>query len=731
MHIAFLTSEFPPDFGGIATYIGHVVRMLTRGGHRVSVFAPGPSGADEVTGDGARVIRVVPHRRTAVPSLFRTLSHWPALSYQFADAVIDHFRSNSDAPDVIEVQEYGALGYYLLQRRLVDDTSGMRDTPILAHLHSPQSENLRVNQCPRYRFPDYWVGQMEKFCVNAADALLSPSHFLKEALVARGFTDQPIDVIPYPGCDPLVQQAEMGPPQGGDIAYFGRLEVRKGVLALAKACERLWSDGLDFRLTLIGGDTVYAPKRSTVRTFLRRQYRRFVESGHLTLSGPLQHEALIARLRSAWAVVVPSLHENYPYTCIEAMSAGRVVVASVSGGQAEMIGSNGQAGWLFDWTEPGSFERAMRSALGMTPEENRAMGDRGRQRIVALTSYDDVLPKRIEHYEKTIERAQEKRRSRLFPSVNWDLRPAREKPRPAQREIPNLLSVVIPYYNLGKYIDETLDGVLASSYRPLEVIIIDDGSDEPASRAALDRIRGRSPECVKVIRTDNRGLASARNTGADAARGEFLAFLDADDQVHPSFYERAVRVLQSFDNVGFVYSWVQYFGANNEWWPTWNTEFPYLLAHNMLVPIVVLRRDLFLSHARNRAAMEYNYEDWDAWVRLASAGYLGVSVPYRLVNYRVRRSSMYRRLGVEQSLYLHDLIAEGSPEVYRRYAVELFNLMNANGPHYLWVHPAIEAQHVRYHDLKAAFFWLASQPGMGWIYRLKVPLRRLYRWLFR
>ncbi|HEY4724199.1 MAG TPA: glycosyltransferase [Anaerolineae bacterium] len=728
MHLLILTSEFPPDLGGIATYLEHSARMLTRAGHHVTIIAPGDARCDKQLPDGTRLIRLIPHQTTSVPAFFQTLSHWPALSYEIAETAINHLRSTGDLPDVIEVQEYGALGYYLLQRRLVDETP-LRDIPILVHLHSPHSENLRVNQMARYRFPDYWVGQMEKFCINAADALLSPSRFLRDKLLKQGFTDRSIDVIPYAGIDPSILIEDFDSPvdpQPEDIVYIGRLEVRKGVLPLVKASARLWAEGTDFRLTLIGGDTVDATGR-TVGTIVREKYRHFIRSGHLTLLEAMPQEQVLARLRSAWAVVVPSLYENYPYACIEAMAAGKVVVASTSGGQAEMIGSDGQAGWLFDWADDRSFDCALLSALSMTVDENRAMGARARQRIATLTSYDVILPERIAHYQKTIEQASTWRRSRIFPSVNWDLRPAMDGARVYGEEAhEDLLSVVIPFYNLGRYLKETLTSILASTYGPLEVIIIDDGSDEPSSLAVLERVRAQDQEHVRVIRTDNQGLALARNCGAEAARGEYLAFVDADDLVLPDFFARAIHVLKSFDNVGFVYSWVQYFDDNNEWWPTWNTEFPYLLGHNMLVPIVVMRRSVFLHHTRNRPTLEHAYEDWDAWVRLAAAGYQGVSLPHLLVKYRVRSDSMFRRMSVDQSLYLHDLIAQGSPEVYGRYALELFNLMNANGPHYLWVHPAMQAQHANYNRMKAIFFWLASRPGLGWMHQLKMPLKRLY-----
>ena len=86
-----------------------------------------------------------------------------------------------------------------------------------------------------------------------------------------------------------------------------------------------------------------------------------------------------------------------------------------------------------------------------------------------------------------------------------------------------LVSVIIPVYNREKFLAEAIDSVLAQTYRPIEIIVIDDGSTDKSGEIA------RSYAETKYIYQDNQGVSVARNIGVDAAQGEFLAFLDSDD----------------------------------------------------------------------------------------------------------------------------------------------------------------------------------------------------------
>lgn len=99
----------------------------------------------------------------------------------------------------------------------------------------------------------------------------------------------------------------------------------------------------------------------------------------------------------------------------------------------------------------------------------------------------------------------------------------------------NMISVIVPIYNVERYLPYCLDSLLNNTYGDIEVICVNDGSPD-SCHEILERY-ARADGRIRVITKSNAGVASARNMGIDAARGEWIAFVDADDAVHYRFFE--------------------------------------------------------------------------------------------------------------------------------------------------------------------------------------------------
>ena len=116
-----------------------------------------------------------------------------------------------------------------------------------------------------------------------------------------------------------------------------------------------------------------------------------------------------------------------------------------------------------------------------------------------------------------------------------------------------MISVVVPIYNVERYLHRALESLLSQTYKDWEAILVDDGSTDGSGRIA-DEYAGRDPR-FKVIHKTNGGLSDSRNTGLELVEGEYLIFLDSDDFLHPQLMELCLEAIRrdNSDMVAFTY----------------------------------------------------------------------------------------------------------------------------------------------------------------------------------
>lgn len=108
-----------------------------------------------------------------------------------------------------------------------------------------------------------------------------------------------------------------------------------------------------------------------------------------------------------------------------------------------------------------------------------------------------------------------------------------------------LISVIVPVYNVEKYLGKCVDSILAQTYENLEIILVEDGTKDGCG-AICDAYAAQDPR-VRVIHKENGGLSSARNAGMDIARGEYFGFVDSDDWIEPETYETLLNLAEKYD----------------------------------------------------------------------------------------------------------------------------------------------------------------------------------------
>ena len=119
-----------------------------------------------------------------------------------------------------------------------------------------------------------------------------------------------------------------------------------------------------------------------------------------------------------------------------------------------------------------------------------------------------------------------------------------EKEATAQADVPQV-SIIVPVYNVEAYLRRSLNSILAQTIPNWECICVDDGSPDGCG-AILDEYAARDARFV-VIHKENGGTSTARNAGLDAARGEYISFVDPDDWIEPNTYELALSAARETD----------------------------------------------------------------------------------------------------------------------------------------------------------------------------------------
>ena len=236
-----------------------------------------------------------------------------------------------------------------------------------------------------------------------------------------------------------------------------------------------------------------------------------------------------------------------------------------------------------------------------------------------------------------------------------------------------IVSIIVPCYNCAPYISETLDSVLSSSYSLWECIVIDDGSTDASSQIASEYVTKDSR--FKLIQQRNLGVSIARNNGIEAAKGEYILPLDADDLIASTYIEKAVNVLESDDSVKLVYCKADFFGEKKG---HFNLDYSYekLLWYNEIFNCAMYRKSDFIKTGGYAKNMQKGYEDWDFWLSFLTKNDKVVRLDETLFFYRIKKES--RNKGAMQfEKELRKQIVINHKNIYEPYLTNIINWHNA------------------------------------------------------
>ncbi len=391
MRVALVSYEYPVDTpaGGIATYTHQAARLLSARGHEVEVFAGSPHREGRVERDGVLV------------HLIRETSR-----HDFAVGAGHRFtaRHGERAFDVVEGPEL-----YAETRKILELVP---DIPLVIRMHTPNLTIWKLSVPPRgwsevardllsqvRCLPWYWKRGhrlpglrlvrpeiafaqhhdiIENACTAKADRVVALFPGMQDFLTdIWGILPDRVVVLPNP-FDPAPGLLDLPVGTNPDtVSFIGRLEVRKGILDWMKAIPLVLREHPQAKFRFVGA-AGRTPDGEDVETRLRSELGEV--QGCLEFTGAVAPDSMVAEYGKTGIVVAPSLWENYPYACLEAMAAGRAVIGGSAGGMSGMLAEG--AGLLVTPGRPCELARAVCGLIGNQIKQME-LGRRAREKVMA------------------------------------------------------------------------------------------------------------------------------------------------------------------------------------------------------------------------------------------------------------------------------------------------------------------------------------------------------------
>ena len=598
---------------GIGTATSYGSLVLASAGHDVTLVhtrngtAMDPSWAERYREAGVEVEATLP--------LIVAPGHLSA-SYR----AYEHLRDRDF--DTVVFQDWLALGW----ASMVAKHAGLAfDRTQLVHIvHGPDAWLHEANLQTALGVEEVALAHAGQMSAELADTIVGPSRYLVDWMSSAGWRlPERCFVVPY--FTEAQARAAVGgtslttaptPGQGGplrEIAFFGRLERRKGVKVFVDGLNRIDPALLeDVTISFLGREATF--KKHDVVAMFEGPVRRALAG--IDFHTELDNEGACAHLgRPGTMAIIASLIDNSPNTIYECIERGIPFLATTTGGNPELLHQDDRARCLVP-PDPSAMADALRRLLegGRTLEPARPAFDYE----TSLRIWDEILawqpPARVE---------------------------VRERP---------LVTAVLTHHDRPALLTTAVEALDAQDYDNLEIVVVDDGSSRPESDQVLRRIEAhRWRHDLQVVRQENRYLGAARNAGAAAGRGDLLVFADDDDVPMRRFVSTLVRAAQATGAHAVtcaMRSFTKPLGAPEEGDSRGTWVFAAGPLHLAAVQNCLGGAPALLRRSALEAVGGYHerhglgYEDWHLYVRLLFAGYTLVSIPEPLYWYRLQDTSM-------------------------------------------------------------------------------------------
>lgn len=530
---------------------------------------------------------------------------------------------NKEEFDLILFMDRLGAGYYPMQAKACG--LAFQNTALVVCAQNPSYWESEFNAAVPEDLLAATVWHIERESLAMADAVISPSQYLL-AWINRRICRLPR----HSYCQPDIagEKREYGAVRDEpirEVVFYGRLDFRNGLEQFCGALDRLAKRGKLPEKVVFLGEAAWLGKDHSL-LYISRRAREWQGCEVAIETGKSREEALAYLGAPGRLIVMPARAASSPAAIYDCIDAGAPFLARDSGATGEFLDAGSRERFLLG-DNPAELAAKIASALGKPPERANLAFDTAENERAWLAG---------------------------LPALAALARESGKK-----RADSPFISVILTHYNRPRFLRQAVDSLLAQDYGDFEVILADDGSDDPEALALLEELE---PEFLargwRILRLKNAFAPAARNSGARAAKGEWLLFFDDDNIAMPDMLDVCAKAAAARES-GYIPIMFQVFegdsapapeSAGELFLPTGN-QIAYSAFQNALSDTTsLIHADSFKRIGGFREDYGIGHEDYELFLRFALTGEPVAIIPEPLFWYRRYADKSSVQLNTNQAL---------------------------------------------------------------------------------
>jgi O-antigen biosynthesis protein len=639
--ICLATNDFKGfvQVGGIGSYFDQLAKLLKKNGWAVSVLVHRPQPnfamiAEQYYAENA--IRIYDAEKLymetgkSLDDIKKSSFTAQITSHIIHEALQVLKNKYHQEFDLIEFPEWRGPGFIAIRENLNSGTYS--NSQLIVKLHSPTEWHRQSSRQEFTSLNRLALNYMEKYAFENADVRISPTQFL-----LRWAKEQDWKINGAEICrNPIEKIVQAGSQRGNTIAklhsivFFGRFDIRKGVDDFIQALQYIKRTNPHYlehhKVVFLGSPSEYS----------EIDIKSAMEGISVEILFFPREQAINYLQKNARLVVIPSRMDNYPNTVLECMAAGIPFITSRSGGIPEILGAESELYHAVscDTTDAKTFAETILGYLNYDIEKLGRWLNLADQRIGIISDNQQIAA----WYDHLVEKPAHSQGAVFKHSAITGQETS--------------VTVLIPYYNMHQYVEATLKSLKNQTYQKFDIILVNDGSTDPASIQMLENIQKNYPS-IKILNKSNGGIGAARNFALNQhINSKYLVAVDADNIASPEMLENFVHSIENRPGIVALSCYNAHFRNEDE--PAvlksllGPGEFSASVYYKPLGPCLP---NLFFQNVQGDTNSIYlveaikavggwsekrqGHQDWALWLNLVAHGYEIDVIPRILFYYRV------------------------------------------------------------------------------------------------